>query len=323
MHRMQDPEKYRLWKAEVVQQTKNSSSLSATAWKVLSWALLAGLTLTAIALAIEPTQQGIVSSIHRSASSAWDSHFPHTQLSAWLNCLPVFHSSSTQTQAEGGFSASDTLFPEIKREIEALSSKDNLQESQTSIDSDFSKATDQPSRVSEALFPEIKHDVEALSSKVNSHDTPEVTDSSTNSMWSLFKLPAKPPETGSRAEHVNWPLENSLLRAAELESDLASMRSENQQLSAHLLSAARQLAAVGQPVHLPQDGQSPVSTASKLVSGSKAAAAMLGLSLAALIWAVVALRTGCPRCKEHVAEEHFSAEQVSSHAYAYYYEAGK
>ena len=227
-----------------------------------------------------------------------------------------------QRPAEGGLTrsllkhtdqpvaASNRLFPEIKHDMEAMSNTANAEHDQEAVDcgasSSLLKGCQKDVPTSSALFPEIKHEVKALLNKVSSQDDP--VNSLFSRSWSLFT----PAEQQPKAIPVDWHLENSLLKTAELECDLAATRDENQQLSAHLLSAARQLAAVGQTVQLAEDKQAPASTASKLFWG-QTAAAMLLLSLAVGSSAVWAVTRECRHCSSHAANQHNLTEQVSAH----------
>lgn len=110
------------------------------------------------------------------------------------------------------------------------------------------------------------------------------------------------------APTINWALEDSLLKAAELESNLASMRQENQQLSAHLLHAARQLAAVGQAVQLPQaqqhEGLQSVSPRGTMVT------CMLLLMLTWPLWAFLRAAKPLPTSVQQPPVNKSAAEQV-------------
>ncbi|KAL3158899.1 hypothetical protein ABBQ32_011614 [Trebouxia sp. C0010 RCD-2024] len=112
------------------------------------------------------------------------------------------------------------------------------------------------------------------------------------------------------APTINWALEDSLLKAAELESNLASMRQENQQLSAHLLHAARQLAAVGQAVQLPQaqqhEGLQSVSPRGTMVT------CMLLLMLTWPLWAFLRAAKPLPTSVQQPPVNKSAAEQVIS-----------
>ena len=87
--------------------------------------------------------------------------------------------------------------------------------------------------------------VESLDSKAQMHFPSVAAD--THNPWLSSTSSHYQPDHASRHVHTDWAAEESLLRVAELESDLACMHEEQQQLSAHLLHAVGQLAAVGQP----------------------------------------------------------------------------
>ena len=317
------------------------------AWKGFLWTLLIVLTLAALLFGAGTSQFSTGSSSQTSVSNAWRTHFPHTQLSALSNRLPAFY-SVTQPKAAASVSsslfpeikhnveaqagaapetadqgvsasllkdaeqlvpASSKLFPEIKHNIHALSQADISENLQQPADSGLTlsllNSAEKLVPASDALFPEIKHNVQEQSGSLTAreHQTPLQQSSS----WSLFRNAEQLPKAIARP--VDWDLENSLLRTAELESDVAVLHDENQQLSAHLLSAARQLAAIGQTVQLPQDEQAPAPTV-QLNQNKAAAAAVLLLSLACISGAIWAMTRGCTRCSMQAASQHDFAEQV-------------
>ncbi len=343
---MPDPKSYRLWKAKMVQQAQSSSTAPNRAWKGFLWTLLIVLTLAALLFGTGASQFSTGTSFQTSVSNAWRTHFPHTQLSALSNRLPAFY-SVTQPKAAASVSsslfpeikhnveaqagaapetadqgvsasllkdaeqlvpASSKLFPEIKHNIHALSQADISENLQQPADSGLTlsllNSAEKLVPASDALFPEIKHNVQEQSGSLTAreHQTPLQQSSS----WSLFRNAEQLPKAIARP--VDWALENSLLRTAELESDVAVLHDENQQLSAHLLSAARQLAAIGQTVQLPQDGQAPTVQLNQ--SKAAAAAAVLILSLACISGAIWAMTRGCTRCSMQAASQHDFAEQV-------------
>ena len=218
-------------------------------------------------------------------------------------------SVSLLKEAEQLIPASSKLFPEVKHNIQALSQADvsaNIQQPANSgLTLSLLNSAMKLVPASDAFFPEIKHNVQERSGSLTALEhwaAPEL-----GSSWSLFRNAEQLPKAIARP--VDWALENSLLRTAELESDLAVVHDENQQLSAHLLSAARQLAAVGQTVQLPEDGQVPAPTV-QLNQNKAAAAAVLLLSLACVSCAIWAMTKGCSRCSIHAASQHDFAEQV-------------
>lgn len=103
--------------------------------------------------------------------------------------------------------------------------------------------------VGASVSPEFQQELERTASSPQWQEI-DVDNSDNHTHWVC-----ESSQINGSAPTINWALEDTLLKAAELESNLASMRQENQQLSAHLLHAARQLAAVGQPVQLPQAQQ--------------------------------------------------------------------
>lgn len=341
---------YRRWKADVVKQShRNARARAAFRWTALTVCVLTALSVAA-EISQPGTAVFIRSSISNACyahlpqtSFATLSHhlpaFPFLAPTSAEETTPastalfpeIKHSvealSSTapphdnQRPSEGGLTrsllkhtdqpvaASNKLFPEIKHDMEAMSNNANAEHDQEAVDcgtsSPLLKGCQKNAPTSSALFPEIKHEVKALLNKVSSQDDPVSFLFSRS--WSLFT----PVKQQPKAIPVDWHLENSLLRTAELECDLAAVRDENQQLSAHLLSAARQLAAVGQTVQLAEEKQAPASTASKLFRG-QTAAAMLLLSLAvgsSVVWAVT---RECRHCSSHAANQRNLAEQVSA-----------
>ena len=315
------------------------------AWKGFLWTLLIVLTLAALLFGAGTSQFSTGSSFQTSVSNAWRTRFPHTQLSALSNRLPSFYSVTHDSSAKAATSVSSSLFPEIKHSVEAQSSADQgvsasllkdaeqliqassklfpeiKQNIQALSQADVSANVQQPADsgltlsllnsakklmpASNALFPEIKHNVQEQSGSLTAQEQQALPQQ--GSSWSLFRNAEQPPKATARP--VDWALENSLLRAAELESDLAVVHDENQQLSAHLLSAARQLAAIGQTVQLPQDKQAPAPTV-QLNQNKAAAAAVLLLSLACISGATWAMTKGCSRCSIPAASQHNFAEQV-------------
>lgn len=154
--------------------------------------------------------------------------------------------------------------------------------------------------VTSKLFPEIKQEVEALDSNVQPQEPND--DSHRNSLLGSSQCSFG----GSRVYSTNWALEDTWLRAAELESDLASMHEENQQLSAHLLQAARQLAAVGQPVQLPEAQQTePVQDL------SSRQAAVLVMLLLMLPWALWGLLTSARRTPVTLRQQPTEADSAA------------
>lgn len=115
-------------------------------------------------------------------------------------------------------------------------------------------------------------------------------------------------QPGGSVLSIHWALEDSLLKAAELESNLASMRQENQQLSAHLLHAARQLAAVGQPVQLPQARQ--LEPAQNLFLRYTLVTCMLLLMLTWALWALLTAAKRFPATAQQPAAKNPDAEEV-------------
>lgn len=159
---------------------------------------------------------------------------------------------------------------------------------------------------SSKLFPEIKEDVESLYSKEQLQEACQDTDSP--SPW-LNDTPSNDlPEQVSKPVYSNWMLENSLLRAAELESELASRREENQQLSAHLLQATRQLAVVGQPVQPP--GAAPIDIAGKSFHGNKIVYRLLLLLLAGACWPFLGTLKAHTVTSQQQSDNANGAEQV-------------
>ena len=150
--------------------------------------------------------------------------------------------------------------------------------------------------VTSKLFPEIKQQVAAL----DSHAQPQQPYDSDDSHSSKLQMGSSHCSIGgSRVDSSNWALEDSLLRAAELESDLASIREENQQLSAHLLQAARQLAAVGQPVQVPEAQQ--IVPVLGLFSSSTAVLGLLMLILTWTLWRLLTSATQNPATAQQQA----------------------
>ncbi|KAL0032823.1 hypothetical protein WJX77_001205 [Trebouxia sp. C0004] len=284
-------------------------------------------------------------SVQTSVSNAWCTYFPHTQLSVLSNHLPAFYSdthscsakapslfpdikpnveaqsSAVQGTADQGVSASllkeaeqlipasSKLIPEVKHSIQALSQAGVSANAQQPADSGLTLSLPNSAKksvpASDALFPEIKHNVQERSGSLaaQEHAPPQ-----TGSGWSLFRNAEQLPKAIARP--VDWALEHSLLRTAELECDLAVVHDENQQLSAHLLSASRQLAAIGQTVQLPQDGQAPAPTVQLNQNKAAAAAAVLLLSLACISCAIWAMTKGCSRCSNQETSQHNFAQQV-------------
>ena len=309
--RMQDPTEYRLWKEAMAQQANGSPTLSASsrAWKAFSWTLLAGLTLAALALAAEVRQPGSVSSIQRSAGIALSSDSHLISFYMLSQHLPGFHLPiQMSANSEHTSLASVTMFPEIKQNVHALSNKAGVQNEQDIPDIQVLAET--PVTASDALFPEIKQNVQARSNTAEPENNQQ--DADKGGLWSVFKAaPGHHSEAATNPEPVDWHLQNSLLRAAELESDLARMHDENQQLSAHLLSAARQLAAIGQAVQLPQHEKALASRNSNSSNIRKNTAGVLvPLLLAALFWTVFARTRICPKCKKHATVHDNLAQQV-------------
>ncbi len=251
----------------------------------------------------------------KAAASVSSSVFPEirhnvqAQSSAAQGTADQDVSVSLLKEAEQLIPASSKLFPEIKHNIQALSQADVSANVQQPADNGLTLSLLNSAKkhvpASNALFPEIKHNNHEQSGSLTAqeHQTP----AQQSSRWSLFRNAEQLPKAIARP--VDWALENSLLRAAELESDLAVVHDENQQLSAHLLSAARQLAAIGQTVQLPQDEQAPAPTV-QLNQNKAAAAAVLLLSLACISGATWAMTKGCSRCSSQAASQHNFAEQV-------------
>ena len=351
---MPDPKSYRLWKTKMVQQAQSSSMASNRAWKAFVWTLLIVLALAAVLFGARTSQFSTGTSFQASVSNAWRTYLPYTQLSALSNRLPALYSvthdcstkapasvtsvllpeikhnveaqsSAAQGTAEQGVSmsllkeaeqlipASSKLFPEVKQNIQALSQADvsaNVQQPAASgLTLSLLNSVRKLVPTSDALFPEIKHNVEKRFGSFTAQE--RQTPPQKGSSWSLFRNAELPKAV---AGPVDWALENSLLRTAELESDVAVLHDDNQQLSAHLLSAARQLAAIGQTVQLPQDGQAPAPTVQlnqNKVAAAAAAVAVLLLSLACISCAISAMTKGCSRCSVQAASQHNFAEQVS------------
>ncbi len=342
---MPDAKRYRLWKTKMVQQAQSSSMASNRAWKGFLWTLLIVLTVAALLFGAGTSQFSTGASFQTSVSTAWRTRFPHTQLSALSNRLPAFYSVTHDSLAKAAASISSSLFPEIKHNVEAQSSADQgvsvsllkkaeqlipassklfpevKQNIQALSQADVSAHVQQPADsgltlsllnsakklvpASNALFPEIKHNHQEQSGSLIAQELQ--TPPQQGSSWSLFRNAEQLPKATARP--IDWALENSLLRTAELESDVAVLHDENQQLSAHLLSAARQLAAIGQTVQPPQDGQASAPTV-QLNQNKAAAAAVLFLSLACISGAIWAMTRGCSRCSMQAASQHNYAEQV-------------
>ncbi|DBB01748.1 TPA: hypothetical protein ACH3X1_000371 [Trebouxia sp. C0004] len=342
---MPDPKRYRLWKTKMVQQAQSSSMASNRAWKGFLWTLLTVLTLAALLFGAKTSHFSTGTSVQTSVSNAWCTYFPHTQLSVLSNHLPAFYSdthscsakapslfpdikpnveaqsSAVQGTADQGVSASllkeaeqlipasSKLIPEVKHSIQALSQAGVSANAQQPADSGLTLSLPNSAKksvpASDALFPEIKHNVQERSGSLaaQEHAPPQ-----TGSGWSLFRNAEQLPKAIARP--VDWALEHSLLRTAELECDLAVVHDENQQLSAHLLSASRQLAAIGQTVQLPQDGQAPAPTVQLNQNKAAAAAAVLLLSLACISCAIWAMTKGCSRCSNQETSQHNFAQQV-------------
>ena len=142
------------------------------------------------------------------------------------------HSSTIATSCR---SAAEALFPLVPYG-QTYGTEDAVNMPTTTV-------PDQP--FANNLFPEIKQAVAAMDGSAH----PQQAHHNDGNHSMLLLGPVLDSRGGSR---TIWALEDSLLRAAELECDLASIKEEHQQLSAHLLQAARQLAAVGQPVQLPE-----------------------------------------------------------------------
>ncbi len=254
----------------------------------------------------------------KAAASVSSSLFPEikhnveTQSSAAQGTADQGVSVSLLKEAEQLIPASSKLFPEVKHNIQALSQADISGNVQQPADSGLTLSLLNSAKklvpASNALFPDIKHNVQERSGSLTAQEyqTPPQRGSS----WSFFRNAEQLPKAIARP--VDWTLENSLLRTAELESDVAVLHDENQQLSAHLLSAARQLAAVGQTVQLPQDGQAPAPTVqlNQNKAAAAAAAAVLLLSLACISGAIWTMTRGCSRCSIQAASQHNFAEQV-------------
>ena len=178
--------------------------------------------------------------------------------------------------------------------------------SQTYADEDAVSAVNMPTTtmpqqpVTSKLFPEIKQQVEALDSNVQPQEPND------DIHRNLLLGSSQCSLSSSRVNSTNWALEDSWLRAAKLESDLASMHEENQQLSAHLLQAARQLAAVGQPVQLPEAPQT------EPVQGlSSRKAAVLGMLLLVLPWALWGLLTSARQTPVTVQQQATNADSAA------------
>lgn len=156
--------------------------------------------------------------------------------------------------------------------------------------------------VTTKLFPEIKQEEEAVNSNAQPQEPHHNDDSHRKSLLRSSQCPLG----GSRVDATKWALEDSLLRAAELQSDLASVHEENQQLSAHLLQAARQLAAVGQPVQLPETQQT------ELVQGlSSSSTAVLGMLLLMLPWALWGLLIAARRTPVTAQQQATNADNAA------------
>lgn len=233
--------------------------------------------------------------------TAWASTSFYWKVAKWLFLIAVIggviapirkaasaHSSTIATTCR---SAAKALFPLVPYG-QTYSNEDAVIMPTTTV-------SDQP--FANNLFPEIKQEVAAMEGSAQ----PQQAHRDGGSHSTLLLESVLDSRVGSRA---NWALEDSLLRAAELESDLASKHEENQQLSAHLLQAARQLAAVGQPVQLPEAQQTnrvqewyPINTA------------LLGTLLLMLTWTLWRLLTSPYRepitaqqlapCADNAAEE--------------------
>ena len=219
-------------------------------------------------------------------------------------------SVSLLKEAEQLIPGSSKLFPEVKHNIQALPQADASANVQQPADSGVTLSLLNSAKklvpASNAFLSETKHNVEKRLGSLTAQE--HQTCPQQGSSWSLFRNAEQLPKAIARP--VDWAFENSLLRTAELESDVAVLHDENQQLSAHLLSAARQLAAIGQTVWLPQDGQAPAPTVQMNQNKAAAAAAVLLLSLACISGAVWAMTKGCSRCSMQAASQHNFAEQV-------------
>ena len=154
------------------------------------------------------------------------------------------------------------------------------------------------------LFTEFRQQVEAM----DSNDMLQEPDHDDDNHRTWLCGPSQHQHAGSNVRSNTWALEDSQLRAAELECDLASMHEESQQLSAHLLQAARQLAAVGQPVKLPQAQQT--EPAQTLFHSNTVVLGMLLLVLAWTLWALLTAPTQYPRTAQRQATKPINAEQV-------------
>ena len=160
--------------------------------------------------------------------------------------------------------------------------------------------------VGNKLFPEIKEEVESLDSKEQLQESCQNTDSPSH--WLNVVSSSHQPEEVRKPVCNDWSLENGQLRAAELESELASRSEEFQQLSAHLLQATRQLAVVGQPVQAP--GATQVEIAGKAVHGNKIMHGILLLMLAGTCWMLLTALKAYPVTSQQQADNAYTAEQV-------------
>ena len=193
-------------------------------------------------------------------------------------------------------SAAEALFPVVP-----YSQTYSNEDAESAVATPTTTMLQQP--VTSKPFPEINQQVTVVDSHAQRQQPFHKDDSDSKLQTGLSQCLIG----GSRVNSSNWALEDSLLRAAELESALASMREDSLQLSAHLLQAARQLAAVGQPVQLPTAQQTEPFMG--LFSNSTA---VFGMLLLILTWTLWRLLTSAMQNPATVQQQAINADNAAN-----------
>ena len=193
------------------------------------------LALTALLLAVFAFTSGAVQPASESALDALSSYVWRAPVQLASTYLPAFHLSDIASESKTS-SVTGALFPEIEQQVNTLRL------------GDFN-STHNPEGTA-LLSPVIVKD-DAPNSTSSSLEPQSTEQGSSQSSNSIHSGASQSAAAAADFALVDWSFEDSSLKAAELECELAQLREENQQLSAHVLSATRQLASIGQAVQLP------------------------------------------------------------------------
>lgn len=225
--RMPDADRYRAWKAAKLLEATSPAPVAASSRgrKWFCCILLFGLAVAAFAFTSMPVQPAQMAALNELKADGWLG--PVQLVSSYI---PVMHPSHSMPEANLT-AATDILLPGMNQKV----TTDIVQ---------TLERTEMPD-TSAPLSTQRLQPMSQLANSTHQH--------------SLQQSKALSPTPDAQDPGINWSLENSLLRAAELDCELANMRDQNQQLCAHVLSASRQLAAIGLPVQPPQHDSLPSS----------------------------------------------------------------